>query len=371
MFKKYNTSKTIIIFAPFIEKGGIEKNLFLFTNFLVKKVDNIVLITWKKGDKKYFNKKIKIVNPSLFYQKIKNRNFKNIISLMILIKLIFNFRNCLIFSFQSNLSVTLVAKIFNQRNIVRIASYGWMLNYFKKAIFYFVLKLPTQIIVNSEEMKRILKEKFGIDSICIYNPLNKSQIDKLKITDDKFYKQDKKILKILFLGRLVDVKDPLMLLKSLTKLDKKINYELLMVGNGSMKKKIINFINEHSLKKNVKVISNIQNPMQYLNQCDLFVLTSKYEGLPNVLIEAQYLKKYIISTNCKTGPKEILLNGKLGTLVKVGDYLNLKKKIEYFYYNKTSKEVKNKLSKGFKYITRFDFDNNCKKLQKVVNQYLK
>ena len=88
MFKKYNTSKTIIIFAPFIEKGGIEKNLFLFANFLVKTVDNLVLITWKKGDKKYFNKKIKIVNPSLFYQKIKNRNFKNIISLMILIKLI-------------------------------------------------------------------------------------------------------------------------------------------------------------------------------------------------------------------------------------------------------------------------------------------
>ena len=59
---------------------------------------------------------------------------------MILIKLIFNFRNCLIFSFQSNLSVTLVAKIFNQRNIVRIASYGWMLNYFK-VIFYFCFKV--------------------------------------------------------------------------------------------------------------------------------------------------------------------------------------------------------------------------------------
>ena len=141
------------------------------------------------------------------------------------------------------------------------------------------------------------------------------------------------------MGRLVDVKDPLMLLKSLTKLDKKINYELLIVGNGSMKK-IINFINEHSLKKNVKVISNIQNPMQYLNQCDLFVLTSKYEGLPNVLIEAQYLKKYIISTNCKTGPKEILLNGKLGTLVKVGDYLNLKKKLNIFIIIKNLKKLK-------------------------------
>ena len=172
------------------------------------------------------------------------------------------------------------------------------------------------------------------------------------------------------MARLVNAKDPLTLLKSLVKLDKKISYELLMVGNGSMKEKILNFINNHNLKKDVKVISNIKNPMQYLNQCDLLILTSKYEGLPNVLIEAQYLKKYIISTDCKTGPKEILLNGKLGSIVKVGDYLSLKKKIEYFYYNKTSNEVKNKISNGFKYITRFDFDNNCKKLQKVVKQYL-
>ena len=65
--------------------------------------------------------------------------------------------------------------------------------------------------------------------------------------------------------------------------------------------------------------------------------------------------------------KEILLNGKLGTLVKVGDYLNLKKKLNINIL--LSKEVKNKLNKGFKYITRFDFDNNCK-LQKVIKQYL-
>ena len=65
--------------------------------------------------------------------------------------------------------------------------------------------------------------------------------------------------------------------------------------------------------------------MQYLNQCDLLVLTSKYEGLPNVLLEAQYLKKYIISTDCKTGPREILNNGKYGDLFKVGDYKSLKK----------------------------------------------
>ena len=63
--------------------------------------------------------------------------------------------------------------------------------------------------------------------------------------------------------------------------------------------------------------------MQPLNQCNLLVLTSKFEGLPNVLIEAQYLKKYIISTNCKTGPKEILKNGNFGSLINVGDHNKL------------------------------------------------
>ena len=76
--------------------------------------------------------------------------------------------------------------------------------------------------------------------------------------------------------------------------------------------------------------------MQYLNQCDLLVLTSKYEGLPNVLLEAQYLKKYIISTDCKTGPREILNNGKYGDLFKVGDYKSLKKKKETFILKRKS-----------------------------------
>ena len=52
------------------------------------------------------------------------------------------------------------------------------------------------------------------------------------------------------------------------------------------------------------------NPYKYIKNSDIFILTSIFEGHPNVLIEAQYLKKYIISTNCPTGPREILNNGK-------------------------------------------------------------
>ena len=62
----------------------------------------------------------------------------------------------------------------------------------------------------------------------------------------------------------------------------------------------------------------------------MLVLTSRFEGLPNVILEAQYLKKFVISTNCKTGPKEILKDGKIGYLVNQEDYKQLSKAIIYF-----------------------------------------
>ena len=177
-------------------------------------------------------------------------------------------------------------------------------------------------------------------------------------------------MKILFLGRFVDVKDPITFLKGLKELNKKIDYEALMVGNGGMKKTILRCIKNFDLYQKVKIISGKQNAMQVLDQCDLLILTSKFEGLPNVLIEAQYLKKYIISTNCKTGPKEILASGNYGTLINVGDFYNLKNKIEYFYYNRNKKKIRNKIKSGFKSLHRFDYKKNCKKFENIIQKYL-
>ena len=83
------------------------------------------------------------------------------------------------------------------------------------------------------------------------------------------------------------------------------------MGYGTNKKMINNFILNNNLKKAVKVIPFQTNPYKYLKQSDLLVLTSLYEGLPNVLLEEKKKKKFIISSNCPTGPKEILQNGKM------------------------------------------------------------
>ena len=98
-----------------------------------------------------------------------------------------------------------------------------------------------------------------------------------------------------------------------------------------------------------------------------FILTSIFEGSPNVLIEAQYLKKYIISTDCPTGPREILQNGKFGELVKMGDYKNIAKRLENFSYNAA---VKKKVILGFNNIKNYDQKKNCMKYYNLINEYL-
>ena len=74
-------------------------------------------------------------------------------------------------------------------------------------------------------------------------------------------------------------------------------------------------------------MQNISNPFPYFIKSDLFILSSIFEGLPNVLLEALTLKKFVISTNCSTGPSEILSKGKGGILVPINDYKNLAKKL--------------------------------------------
>ena len=97
-----------------------------------------------------------------------------------------------------------------------------------------------------------------------------------------------------------------------------------------------------------------KNAHEYLKSFDLFILSSRYEGLPNILIESQVAGTPIISSDCPSGPKEILLNGKLGILYKTGDHIDLYKKILIFIKDK--KKYKQKAILAKKYLYRFDYE---------------
>ena len=155
---------------------------------------------------------------------------------------------------------------------------------------------------------------------------------------------------------MVDQKDQITLLKAAKLLKNKLNFEIIIMGRGILRKKLQNFISANELNNIVRLIDFKQNPYPYIVNSDLFILTSKFEGLPNVLLEAIVLKKFVISTNCPTGPKEILDNGKGGMLFKVGDYYNLSKKILYFYNNQ--KKNFKKRQHSTKRLYRFNY-NRC------------
>ena len=104
------------------------------------------------------------------------------------------------------------------------------------------------------------------------------------------------------------------LLRGFKLVTKKIKCKLLIMGYGNNKILIKQFIKKNKLSNNIKVINFKENPYNYLNKADVLVLSSKFEGLPNVILEAQVLKKFVISSDCPTGPREILKNGKCGDL---------------------------------------------------------
>ena len=158
------------------------------------------------------------------------------------------------------------------------------------------------------------------------------------------------------------------MLKSLNYIKKDINYSAVILGRGVHKDKFDKFIKINNLNKRIKLIDYKENPFPYLKQADVFVLTSKFEGLPNVLLEALVLEKFIISSNCPTGPKEILLNGKGGLLFKTGDYKDLSRKLKFYKKNKNKCSKMLKLS--IRHLDRFDYKKNLENYYKIIKSYI-
>ena len=140
------------------------------------------------------------------------------------------------------------------------------------------------------------------------------------------------------------------------------------MGSGKLKKNIQDFIKINELRHNVKIIDYKQNPYPYIKQADFLILTSLHEGLPNILLEALILNRFVISSNCETGPKEILLNGKGGALFKVKNYNDLSKKIIFYLNKKSNREEKIKLAKSKLY--KFDYLENLNKYYELLKKYI-
>jgi glycosyltransferase involved in cell wall biosynthesis len=124
---------------------------------------------------------------------------------------------------------------------------------------------------------------------------------------------------ILAVGRLAVVKDYPTLLRAFSLLTRKRPANLLILGEGRERPRLEALVSQLGLKDNVQIPGFVKNPYAYMARARLLVLSSKWEGFGNVLVEAMACGTPVVSTDCRSGPGEILAGGRFGRLVPVGD----------------------------------------------------
>lgn len=205
---------------------------------------------------------------------------------------------------------------------------------FKKSTFFCLMKRFVQrwykradmIITVSDGVKEDLMKNFQADGSKIKSVFNILDIEKIKnqsISKEHDLMIDSYGKFLLSIGRLESQKDFGTLIRAFHKLSNRLSVNLVILGEGSMRCELENLVEELSLQKRVYMPGFVLNPYPFLARSEVLVLSSKWEGAPNVLREAVVLNKKIVSTDCPYGPSEILRDVEHSRLVKVGDHKTL------------------------------------------------
>ena len=124
---------------------------------------------------------------------------------------------------------------------------------------------------------------------------------------------------VLSVGRFSPQKDFGTLIRAFSRVLRECRARLLILGDGPERAGLEALVADLNLGGAVELPGWVQNPYPYMVRADAYVLSSRWEGLPSVLIEALYCSVPVIATDCPSGPREILDGGKHGLLVPVGD----------------------------------------------------
>lgn len=154
----------------------------------------------------------------------------------------------------------------------------------------------------------------------VYNPVVTSELKhkvQAPLSFDRFFSPDSPV--ILGVGGLRKQKDFVNLINAFAKVRKVRKLKLCILGEGEARPNLEALIKQLNLESEVFLPGFVDNPYPYMSQAALFVLSSLWEGLPTVLIEALACGTNVVATDCPSGPREILAGGKYGKLVATQD----------------------------------------------------
>ena len=239
--------------------------------------------------------------------------------------------------------------------------FGGMKNLFK-GNYEKKLNKYDYIVTIADEMKQQLESFYPnlskIKIKRIYNPFNFNEIITKSNDVNSLTIEEKKLMETNYICAISRLDENQKDLKTLILAYKKLFSshcffnKLFIIGDGPDFDALIDFTNKLNLQKQIFFLGKKINPYVWMKNAKLLVLSSKFEGLPTVLIESMAVETFVIASNCKTGPNEILCNGECGELFAVGNIDELAKKIELVLGNENYKSEK--ILKAKERIKEFD-----------------
>ncbi|MEB3887044.1 glycosyltransferase [Lyngbya sp. CCY1209] len=173
--------------------------------------------------------------------------------------------------------------------------------------------------------------KIGLNSQkihVIYNPIVTNELletAQQPIEHDWFFPDQPPV--ILAVGRLNQQKDFPTLIHAFAQVRQQQRVRLMILGEGEERSNLASLVTKLGLEEEVDFPGFVANPYAYMARSAVLVLSSAWEGFGNVLVEAMAVGTPVVSTNCESGPSEILDNGRYGALVNVGDRNEMAKAI--------------------------------------------
>lgn len=314
----FYTKEKLLLISPMLHQGGFER-VCITTARLLKPYYDVSIVIFDDADIAFDIRGLSIINIHLGVRDGKLAKITNLMRRAVRVrKLKQRMKPVIAYSFGPSanmvnaLSKTSLTSVFlGLRGYQDVADDPKMKLYVRKA---------DRIICCSKEIEAIVQEKYGyLQTATLYNPYDAegiTELSKEKVTDLPWKMEDEDRPRILIgVGRDDPIKGFWHLIKAFYLVQKEIpQMRLIIMGDGSFEQ-AKSLVSELQLEQKVYFPGVRKNPYKYLAASEMFLLSSYTEGFPNVLVEAMILGRPLISTDCRTGPAEILDHGKYGILV--------------------------------------------------------
>ena len=317
--------KKIMFAITTLTGGGAERVVSVWANMLSKKGYDVSLILYGRENNEYFIlNDVKIYTVADNYVEYKKMGyFKRLSSMKKIIK---NVKPEIIINFLPRMQIWMMMATFGLKvkRIETVRINPWEVikddSFFEGFLWKKCFNRAHGIIVQNSEQREFFKKKNYKKCVVIPNPLSPVY----ETIERGEYKSKPK--NIIAVGRITEQKNYPMLIRAMNRIVKEYP-ELQLSIFGSGREEYLNMLNdmikEHNLENNIKFKGRSNEIHKELCSSDLYIMSSDYEGMPNALAEAMASGLVCISTNCKTGPKDMIENGENGFLVPVNDDLAL------------------------------------------------